>query len=158
MISIIQAGHARHHIAVDDERIGWIHGRTLGFRGFISEGDARDAVVELFRALDRALHVQHPGWAWRQSVELELKVVDHDGDAWVVHRDTRVARVLRPHRRAFDASLGIEIEVPASIADGQLLQAAIAAARAAAPFRDLKPVRTGEHESPIRDDSARAGP
>ena len=59
MLKILSDGDNKHR--VEDStgtQIGWISGRTIGFRGFATQDDARDAATAAWRAFDRVLRQQ----------------------------------------------------------------------------------------------------
>lgn len=136
MISVVQLNDARYVITDGDERLGWIDGRTIGFRGFTSELDCRGALIQAYRAIDRSVPDSRQSWAWRDAVNAELRLVRDGAVERYEHAKTVVARLLRPHGRAFDTSFGVEIELPASAGASHLLQVAHAMAIAVVPWRD----------------------
>jgi hypothetical protein len=95
------------------EKIGWIHGHTIGFGGIGSEEDAIIAAADASHALERTLHRVYSGETslpWQNS-KIELM---HDGAyEWVVSGFRPLARLLRPHtdRNAQD-SFALEFLVP----------------------------------------------
>jgi hypothetical protein len=122
--------------------IGWITGRTIGFRGFVTEDDARDATVAAWRALDRALRQQFAGWP-RYEPNLDQLRTMHDGAyEWFYDGTAPIARLLRPQRRAYDYSFGIELVLPSYASEGVAIAAAHSVATAVAPYRDAPMVAT----------------
>ena len=118
-------------------RIGWVNGQTIGFRGFATEADARDAALSARRAFDRTLRAQYPGWEGA-DVALDRLHLVHDGASeWFFDGRSAVARLLRPQRRAYDASFGIELVLPSFANEGLAVAAAYAVSSAVEPFRDV---------------------
>jgi hypothetical protein len=137
MLKILSDGDSRHR--VEDSagtQIGWIAGRTIGMRGFVTEDDARDATVAAWRAFDTALRQQFAGWP-RYAPKLDQLRTVHDGAyEWFSDGSVPVARLLRPQRRAYDQSFGIELVLPSFASEGVAIVAAHSVAMAVAPFRD----------------------
>lgn len=140
MVKILSEGDGKHRVEDEhDQRIGWINGRTIGFRGFATEHDAREAAVSAREALDRMLRSQYPGWPRRETVVKRLRTV-HDGAyEWFYDGQSAIARLLRPQRRAYDPSFGIELVLPSFASEGLAVAAAYAATRAIEPHRDEPP-------------------
>jgi hypothetical protein len=140
MVKILSEGDGKHRVEDEHERsIGWVSGRTIGFRGFATEHDAREAAVSARAALDRMLRSQYPGWPQRDTVVKRLRTV-HDGAyEWFYDGHAAIARLLRPQRRAYDPSFGIELVLPSFASEGLAVAAAYAATRAVEPHRDELP-------------------
>jgi hypothetical protein len=116
--------------------VGWIHGRAIGFRGFATESIARKAATAAWRALDASLRQQYPGWPHYEPAFDQLRTV-HDGvSEWFHDGTTEIARLLRPHRRAYDHSYGIELMLPSFASEGVAITAAQSIAKAVIPHRD----------------------
>lgn len=137
MIKILSEGDGKHRIENDrDERLGWVNGLAIGFRGFATEDDARDAAVAARRCLDRMIRSQHNGWPLHAIAASDIHTV-HDGAyEWFFDGTIAIARVLRPQRRAYDMSYGIELVLPSFATDGLIVTAAHALCSAVAPYRD----------------------
>jgi hypothetical protein len=137
MIKILSQGDGKHRIEnASDDCVGWINGRTIGFRGFVTEHHAREAAVAARRALDRTIQSQHPGWQPR-VVDVERIHAVHDGAyEWLFDGASAVARLLRPHRRAYDASFGIELILPSFASEALVVTAAHGLCLAVEPYRD----------------------
>jgi hypothetical protein len=57
MLKILNQGDDKHDVEDSSgTKIGWISCRSIGFRGFATEADAREAAVAAWRALDRVGH------------------------------------------------------------------------------------------------------
>jgi hypothetical protein len=70
---------------------GWINGRSIGFRGFATEDDAREAAIAAWRALDAALRQQYPGWPRYEPAFEHLRRI-HDGACeWFYGGTTAIA-------------------------------------------------------------------
>jgi hypothetical protein len=55
MLKIVTDGDTKHRVENSaGMQIGWINGRTIGFRGFAAQDDAREATIAAWRALDKA--------------------------------------------------------------------------------------------------------
>lgn len=137
MIKILSQGDGKHRVENErDEMIGWISGLTIGFRGFATEGDAREAAVAARRCLDRMIQTHHNGWPSRALDASHVHTV-HDGAyEWFFDGTVAVARLLRPHGRAYDASFGIELVLPSFASDGLAVSAANRLCSAVEPYRD----------------------
>ncbi len=115
--------------------IGWINGRAIGFRGFATEESAREAAIAAWRALDSSLRQQYPGWPRYEPAFDQLRTV-HDGVyEWFHDGTTEIARLLRPQRRAYDHSYGIELVLPSYASEGVAITAAQSVAKAVIPHR-----------------------
>jgi hypothetical protein len=95
------------------EKVGWIHGHTIGFAGITSEEEALAVAVEAAQALEKTLHRAYTGDTsvpWRTS-KIELV---HDGAyEWVVAGFRPLARLLRPRTdRNTNDSFALEFLVP----------------------------------------------
>jgi len=83
MLRIIQDGENRFRLeTAQGHDIGWIHGRSLGFRGLSSEAAAIDAAIEAARALDVTLLREFPGRTPQEIRASRVRLV-HDGAWWV---------------------------------------------------------------------------
>jgi hypothetical protein len=137
MLKILSDGDNKHR--VEDSagtQIGWINGRTIGFRGFDTEDDAREATIAAWRALGSALRQQYAGWP-RYEPKLDQLRRIHDGAyEWFYDGTAPIARLLRPQRRAYDRSFGIELVLPSYASEGVAIAAAHSVAKAIVPYRD----------------------
>lgn len=144
MLKILSDGDNKHRVEDSDGTlIGWIAGRTIGFRGFVTENDARDATVAAWRAFDRVLRQQFAGWP-RYEPKLDQLQRVHDGAyEWFCDGTAPIARLLRPHRRAYDQSFGIELVLPSYASEGVAIAAAHSVARAVEPYREPSIAESG---------------
>lgn len=143
MLKILSDGEERYR--VEDSAgipIGWISGRTIGFRGFATEDDARRATVAARHAFDKALAQQFPGWPCRELKLDELKTLRDGGHEWLHDDAGPVARLLRPQRRAHDGSFGIELALPSYATEGVAITTAHSVGTAVKPYRDLSAAPT----------------
>jgi hypothetical protein len=116
-------------------RIGTIRGRAIGFRGFATEDDARDAAVAAWHAMNGALKREYPSWP-HHELAVDLLRTTHDGAyEWFYDGTRAIARLLRPARSDGDA-YGIELLLPSYSSEAVAISAAHAIARAIAPYRD----------------------
>ena len=98
--------------------VGTIRNRTIGFRGFASERDARDGAIAAWHAMTDALRREYPSWP-RYELALDRLTTTHDGAyEWFYDGTMAIARLLRPRRVGREHSFGIEL-VPI---DGQRFQ------------------------------------
>lgn len=136
MLRIVSDGENRHRLEdASGTAIGWIRGRTIGFRGFAREDLARDAAIAASQAMQRALRSQYPGWLWYEAAVDKLRLV-HDGAyEWFYDGTAAIARLLRPHSRAYDDTLGIELVLPSYASEGVAMTVAQSLARAVDPYR-----------------------
>jgi hypothetical protein len=137
MLKILNHGDDKYGVKDSSgEKIGWISGRSIGFRGFATETDARDGAVAAWRALDRVLRQYCAECPRRQPALDRLRTV-HDGACeWFYDGTAPIARLLRPKRRAYDGSFGIELVLPSSAGTSVALEAARSIASATAPYRE----------------------
>jgi hypothetical protein len=137
MLKILNHGDDKYGVKDSSgEKIGWISGRSIGFRGFATETDARDGAVAAWRALDRVLRQCCAECPRRQPALDRLRTV-HDGAyEWFYDGTAPIARLLRPQRRAYDGSFGIELVVPSFASQGVVIEAARSIATATAPYRE----------------------
>jgi hypothetical protein len=137
MLKIVNHGDDKYDVEESSgAKIGWISGRSIGFRGFATETDAREGAVAAWRALDRVLR-QHCGAGLRHEPALDrLRTVHEGAYEWLYDGTARIARLLRPQRRAYDGSLGIELVLPVSAGERLAVAAARSIASATAPYRD----------------------
>jgi hypothetical protein len=135
MLRILSDGENRHRLEdATGTSIGWIRGRYIGFRGFESEANARDAAKAAWRAMQAGLRQQYPGWPAYEADLGRLRTM-HDGIyEWFYDGTERIARVLRPHSRAYDTSLGIELVLPSYASEGVAMTIAQAMGRAVRPY------------------------
>jgi hypothetical protein len=150
MLRILSDGDSKHRLENSEgTRIGWISGRTIGFRGFATEHVARDAAIAAWRGLDAALRQQYPGWP-RYEPALDQLRVTHDGAyEWFYDGTAPIARLLRPQRRAYDSSFGIELVLPSYASEGVAITAAHGMAKAVEPL-----LETTRHTDDTPDDDA----
>jgi hypothetical protein len=137
MLKILNNGDNKYDIEDSfGTKIGWISGRSIGFRGFVTETDAREAAVAARWALDRVLSRQCAEWPRQESAPDRIRTV-HDGAyEWFYDGTAPIARLLRPKRRAYDGSFGIELVLPSSAGASVALEAARSIASATAPYRE----------------------
>ena len=134
MLRVLSDGDDRYRLEnEDDVQIGWINGRAIGFRGFATEAEAKDGAVAAWRALDLVLRRQYPGWPSYAPALDGLQLV-HDGAyEWFADGTAPIARLIRPHRRAYDLTFGIELVLPSYASEGVAITAAHAVGAALGP-------------------------
>jgi hypothetical protein len=116
--------------------VGTIRNRTIGFRGFATERDAREAAIAAWRAMTDALRREYPSWP-RYELVLDRLTTTHDGAyEWYYDGTMAIARLLRPRRVGREESFGIELLLPSYASEAVAISAAHAMARAVAPYRD----------------------
>jgi hypothetical protein len=135
MFNIIGDGDGKYRIMLGDEvTVGWLNGRAVGFRGMKTETIAREAAIAAWQAMDGVLTNQYAGWPRREPRFDRLRVT-HDGAyEWFHDGTVPVARLLRPHRRAFSGTFGIELVLPSYATEGVGVAAAHAISRVIVPF------------------------
>jgi hypothetical protein len=136
MIHMLEDGNGRYLIHDGDERIGWLKDRRIGFRGFTAPSDVREAIVAIHGAIEQTLGAPHARYPTMPATRHALKLVRDGAFECFVYRQEIAARLLRPHRRAFDSSFGLELSLPSWVRASQVLHAAHAAATAVRPHRD----------------------
>jgi len=116
--------------------IGTIRGRTIAFRGFPTEGAARDAAVAAWRAMNDALRREYPSWPHHELV-LDRLGTTHDGAyEWFYDGTRAIARLVRPRPVAREHTFGIELVLPSYSSEGVAITAAHGMSRAVTPYRD----------------------
>ncbi len=125
MLRVLSDGDDRYRLENDDDpHRGWIHGRAIGFRGFATEAEAMAGAVTAWRALDHVLRRQYPGWPEHRPALADLRLV-HDGAyEWFADGVAPIARLIRPRRRAYDSTFGIELVLPSYASEGVVITAA----------------------------------
>ena len=135
MFSIIGDGERKYRIMLGDEvAVGWLSDRAVGFRGMKSEAIAREAAIAAWLAMDGVLSNHYAGWPRREPRFDQIRIT-HDGAYEWFHDGTiPIARLLRPHRRAFNATFGIELVLPSYATEGVGVAVAQSIAMAIVPF------------------------
>jgi hypothetical protein len=135
MFNIIGDGEGRYRIMLGDEvAVGWLNDRAVGFRGMKTEAIAHEAAIAGWKAMDAVLTNHYAGWP-RREPQFDRMRITHDGAYEWFHEGTvPVARLLRPHRRAFNATFGIELVLPSYATEGVGLAVAQAVAMAITPL------------------------
>jgi hypothetical protein len=125
-------------------RIGTIRGRAVSFRGFATEGAARDAAVAAWHAMNDALRREYPSWP-RYDPALDRLRTTHDGAyEWFYDGTKAIARLARPSPVAREHTFGIELVLPSYSSEGVAISAAHGMSRAVAPHRESAPRDTSE--------------
>jgi hypothetical protein len=150
MLTVLSDGDGKYRLEDNAGMAsGWINGRAIGFRGFADERAAREAAIDGWRALDATLRQQFAGWREHEPVVERLRTV-HDGAyEWFYDGTSAIARLLRPQRRAWDSTFGIQFVLPTYATDATMISAALNIAAVVAPYRDLPspvaaPSRSGD--------------
>jgi hypothetical protein len=137
MLTVLSDGDGKYRL--EDSNgilVSWINGRTICLRGFPTERTARDAAIVGWRALGETLRQEFAGWREYAPALDQLRTV-HDGAyEWFYDGTTAIARLLRPQRRAFDSTFGLQFVLPSYATDGTVISAAHSVAFALAPYRD----------------------
>jgi len=140
MLKVLSEGDRRYRLEDStNATVGWIRGTVIGFRGFVTEADARDAAIAAWRALGTSLRSEYPGWPRYEPAVQQVRTI-HDGAyEWFSDGMMPIARLLRPQGRAYDTSFGIELVLPSYSTEGVAITAARNLTFAIAPFRDAPP-------------------
>ncbi len=147
MLKVMSSADDKHRLEdASGDMIGWIAGNTIGFRGFSTEYDAREAAAAARHSLDAVLGAHYPGWPRSDLSADQLRTALDGAYEWFTDGKKPVARLLRPHRRAFDASYGIELVLPSFASDGMAVTAAHAVGAAVIPYRDIDPRRSPRYD------------
>ena len=151
-LNVIADGRGGFRLEREGAQIGWVEGRAVGFLGFESPKDARQAASSAYAALH--------AWLARQrrtdlipGARRVLGTRRDGGVTWLTLGDVPIGRIVQPHERdpIGKSGYGFELDVPpvlqpvnaisaAQVVDGALtrreearrLEAATADAAAAA--------------------------
>lgn len=136
--SIFDRGDGHFRLVRADREIGWVEGRTIGFRGFADADEARAAATTAYNALT--------GWAARQRRaapaprRVDRLSVRHEGAVeWLTLGGVRIGRLRQfGWDDAPDAApdVGFEIRLPERV-DGELALGAAQVVDRALQFRVL---------------------
>jgi hypothetical protein len=147
MFSVLADGPGRYRLG-DGTGVdaGWIHGKTIGFRGLRSEAEAIVAASAGWRTLQSLLRREYAAWP-RQEVDWERLRFVHDGaHEWVSDGRIPLARVYRTDRGAAHArhdvaatagsarQLAVEFVVPSWMDEEAVIPLAHALWNALAPL------------------------
>lgn len=137
MLTVLSDGDGKYRLEDSTGTlVSWINGRAISLRGFPTERAARDAAVAGWRALGEALRQEFAGWPEHAPALDRLRTV-HDGAyEWFYDGTAAIARLIRPQRRAFDSTFGIEFVLPSYATDGAVISAAHNVTFAVARHRD----------------------
>ena len=95
------------------EKIGWIHGHTIGFGGIESEKDAMVAATEASRALETTLQRAYSSETVRPLLNSKIELMSDGAYEWVVAGFRPLARLVRPNtQRNSEDSFALEFLVP----------------------------------------------
>ncbi|HYD52170.1 MAG TPA: hypothetical protein VEA99_06070 [Gemmatimonadaceae bacterium] len=135
MLSFHGDGENRHRVeAPGGTSIGWVRGRTVGFRGLSSEHEAIDAAVDASRALGAVLRRAFPGWPDHTPAARSLRLVHDGAHEWISDGRVPIARLLRVRGDASpERSYGLEFVLPSYASEGLALTAAQAIGGALLP-------------------------
>lgn len=140
MMRVFAEGDDRYRL--EDGRglhIGTIRGRTISFRGFVTETAARDAAVAAWLAMNDALRREYPSWPHHELTRERLGTT-HDGAyEWFYDGTRAIARLIRPRAGGRELTYGIELVLPSYSSEGVAIAASHGMARAVAPYRDGVP-------------------
>jgi hypothetical protein len=137
MLKVLSEGDGRYRLEDSGgASIGWIRGSAIGFRGFVTEIDARDAAVAAWRSLSASLRGEYPGWPHHEPAFEQMRTIRDGAYEWFSDGTVPIARLLRPHGRAYDSSYGIELVLPSYATEGVAITASPNLVLAIAPFRD----------------------
>ena len=116
-----------------------------------TEAVARDAAIAAWRAMNGVLITHYAGWPRREPRFDEMRIANDGAYEWFHEGTMPIARLLRPRRRAYDSSFGIELVLPTYATEGVGIAAAHSIARAIEPFiRAAYPAGAGATpESPM---------
>jgi hypothetical protein len=135
MFNIIGDGDRKYRIMLGDEvAVGWLTDRAVGFRGMKTEAVAQEAAIAAWRAMDSVLTNHYAGGPRRDPSFDRMRVTNDGAFEWFHEGTTPIARLLRPHRRAFNATFGIELVLPSYATEGVGVTVAQGVARAIMPF------------------------
>ncbi|HET9685382.1 MAG TPA: hypothetical protein VFP15_14850 [Gemmatimonadaceae bacterium] len=159
MLRVLSDGDNRYRLENDSNlHVGWINGRAIGFRGFATEAEAMIGASTAWRALHGVLRRQYPGWPNYQPSFGTLRLV-HDGAyEWFADGTSPIARLIRPQRRAYDLTFGIELVLPSYASEGVAIAAAhaVGGALAQAESDSMPPLLADFAIAPTRQDGGDA--
>ena len=129
----VLADGAGHHLLEDADGtpVGWIRGRTVGFRDIAGERQALAAAAAAWHALEIALHREFGGRPQPVPAIDQLRFAHVGESEWITDGARSIARV---HRHVPGASryqsFGIEFELPSYAHEGTAIVAAQVMGRA----------------------------
>ena len=133
-LSIIADGRGGFRLDRDGQQIGWVEGRAIGFRGFESAKDARQAASAAYGALRDWLTRQRRLDLVPRARKTALSTRREDGMTWLTLGGVAIGRIVEPHERdpLGDGGYGFELDVPPvlqpvnAISAAQVIDAALA--------------------------------
>jgi len=133
-LSIIADGRGGFRLDRDGQQIGWVEGRAIGFRGFESAKDARQAASAAYGALRDWLTRQRRLDLVPRARKTALSTRREDGMTWLTLGGVAIGRIVEPHERdpLGDGGHGFELDVPSvlrpvnAISAAQVIDAALA--------------------------------
>ena len=113
-LSVIADGRGGFRLDRDGQQIGWVEGRAIGFRGFESAKDARQAASVAYGALRDWLARQRRMDLVPRSRKAVLNTRREDGMTWLTLGSVAIGRIVEPHERdpLGDGGYGFELDVP----------------------------------------------
>ena len=132
MFRVLAAGEERHLLEdADGTPVGWIHGRTIGFRDLTGEARVLAAAAAAWQALETVLYREFGARPQPARVADRLRFT-HDGAAeWIAVGSRTIARVHRlaqvPGRIT---GFALEFELPSYAHEGTAIVAAQVMGRA----------------------------
>ncbi len=125
-LSIIADARGGFRLDRDGQQIGWVEGRAIGFRGFESAKDARQAASAAYGVLRDWLARQRRMDLLPGSRKTVLDTRREDGMTWLTLGDVAIGRIVEPHERdpLGDGGYGFELDVPPVIQPVNAISAA----------------------------------
>ncbi len=114
-LSVIADGRGGFRLDREGQQIGWVEGRAIGFRGFESAKDARQAASAAYGALRDWLARQRRMDLVPRSRKTVLNTRREDGLTWLTLGGVPIGRIVEPHERdplRESGGYGFELDLP----------------------------------------------
>lgn len=134
MFRVLADAERRHRLEdADGTPVGWIDGRTVGFRFLASEEQTLVATAAAWQALEAVLHREFGGRPSPALAADRLRYAREGAAEWIRDGARTIARVRRHDGEPPEpASFTIELELPSYAHEGTTIVAAQLVARALA--------------------------
>ena len=162
MFSVLADGPGRYRLGNGSgANVGWIHGRTIGFRGLRNKAEAIVAASAGWKTLRTSLRRQYADWP-PQEVDWErLRFVNDGAHVWVSDGRIPLARVYRSaagsaHGPSPARTLAVEFVLPSWLSEERIVPLTRALWHVLAPLLGETPQTTDTTRDAPREQSPRS--